>query len=350
MDKELHNLRINSLKPLFSPQFLFNELPLTEKAKNTVMLGRKTIENILDKKDNRIMVITGPCSIHDPQAALEYARKLKDLSDKVKGKIFIIMRVYFEKPRTTVGWKGLINDPDLNSTFNVEKGLRTARKLLLEINELGLPAGTEALDPMTPQYIGDLISWSAIGARTSESQTHREMSSGLSTAVGFKNATDGSLEIAINAIQSASQPHRFLGIDDNGLPVIIHTKGNPYGHIVLRGGNNEPNYSPADIAKCIRELEKNNLVKNLIVDCSHANSYKKYELQPQVFKEVVRQVVNSTTAREAIVGLMLESNLNAGNQKLTADLSQLKYGVSITDACIDWATTEALILEAHQKL
>lgn len=347
MDKDLHNQRIESQIPLLSPRALAEAYPVTPKAKATVLAGRAAVRDILDRKDSRKIIIVGPCSIHDPEAALDYARRLKDLADKVSDTFLIVMRVYFEKPRTTVGWKGLINDPDLNDTFDIEKGFRIARKLLIDISELGLPIATEALDPINPQYIGDLISWTAIGARTAESQTHREMSSGLSTPVGFKNSTDGSLEVAINAIESASRPHSFLGIDTEGMTAITRSRGNRYGHIVLRGGNKGPNYGSVDVAICEDILTKKGISANLIIDCSHANSGKDPERQPLVMKDVINQISDGNTS---IVGIMLESNIGAGSQKLGDDPSKLDYGVSITDGCIDWPTTENAILAARSQL
>jgi 3-deoxy-7-phosphoheptulonate synthase len=293
------------------------------------------------------MVVVGPCSIHDPAAALDYALRLKKLAEELSDTLYIIMRVYFEKPRTTTGWKGLINDPHMNDSFDIEQGLQLARKVLLGINELGLPTGTEALDPISPQYLSDLIAWSAIGARTTESQTHREMASGLSTPVGFKNGTDGGLLVAINALLSVSKPHSFLGINQDGQVAVIRTKGNRYGHIVLRGGAKGPNYDSVTIALVEKELARNSLPANIVVDCSHANSNKDPTLQPLVMNDVLHQVVEGN---QSIVGTMLESNINAGNQPIPADLSQLKYGVSVTDACIDWTSTEKLLRDARRKL
>lgn len=347
MDKALYNLRISSHETLLSPNDLYAAHPASDTCRQTVLKGRQAVCDILDRKDTRKIIVVGPCSIHDPQAALDYAKRLKALADEVQDSFLIIMRVYFEKPRTTVGWKGLINDPDLNDTFDMQKGLHIARRLLIDINELGLPAGTEALDPITPQYIGDLISWTAIGARTAESQTHREMSSGLSTPVGFKNSTDGSLDIAINAIESASRPHSFLGIDTDGRIAITRSMGNRYGHIVLRGGNQGPNYDSVNIALCTAALHKKGLPANLIIDCSHANSNKDHERQALVMKDVIQQIA---AGNHDILGIMLESHLHAGTQKLGTDPSQLQYGISITDACIDWETTEHIIREAHQLL
>lgn len=347
IDQDLHNVRISEQTPLLSPNALAEAHPVTPAAKQTVLTTRAAIRNILDRKDSRKIIIVGPCSIHDPEAALTYAKRLKALADEVSDVFLIVMRVYFEKPRTTVGWKGFINDPDLNDTFDMEKGLHLARQLLISINELGLPCGTEALDPITPQYIGDLISWTAIGARTAESQTHREMSSGLSTPVGFKNGTDGSLETAINAIQSASRQHSFLGIDANGMTAITRSLGNPYGHVVLRGGNQGPNYDSVNVALCVEELEAKGLPANLIVDCSHANSNKDYQRQPLVMKDIINQIADGNNH---IVGLMLESNINAGKQALGDNPKDLQYGVSITDGCIDWETTDNCIRQAYQQL
>ncbi len=289
----------------------------------------------------------GPCSIHDPIAGLDYARRLKQLADKVQDTMLLVMRVYFEKPRTSTGWKGYINDPRMDDTFHIEEGMQKAREFLLAVNEIGLPAGTEALDPISPQYLGDLIAWTAIGARTSESQTHREMSSGLSTPVGFKNGTDGTLDAAINAIISAGAPHSFLGINAQGRSAVTRTRGNKYGHLVLRGGGDRPNYDTVSVALAEAALAKAKLPKNIVVDCSHANSYKQPELQPLVMQDCVNQL---RLGNRSIVGLMIESFIEAGNQPIPADLSQLKYGCSVTDACVDWATTEKIILDAHSAL
>jgi 3-deoxy-7-phosphoheptulonate synthase len=280
-------------------------------------------------------------------AALDYAARLQKLADELKDTLFLVMRVYFEKPRTSVGWKGLINDPDMDDTFQIEKGLRTGRKLLLDISKLGLSTSTEALDPISPQYMQDLIAWSAIGARTTESQTHREMSSGLSSAVGFKNGTDGGLTVAVNAMQSVSHPHRFLGIDGSGQVSVVTTRGNPYGHVVLRGGSGGPNYDSVHVAQAEQELEKGGVSTNIMIDCSHANSNKDPTVQSLVLKDVTNQVLEGN---RSIVGLMLESNINFGNQKIPADLSQLEYGVSVTDACIDWEETERSLREMAAKL
>jgi 3-deoxy-7-phosphoheptulonate synthase len=341
------NLNVEAQKILITPAQLKRELPMTDTARAVVTHGRQTVRNILDRKDHRLFIVVGPCSIHDVDAALEYARRLKKLSDEVSDTIFIVMRVYFEKPRTTVGWKGLINDPYLNDTFKIEDGLHIGRKLLLDISELGLPTSTEALDPISPQYLQDFIAWSAIGARTTESQTHRELASGLSSAVGFKNGTDGGLAVAINALKSASRPHRFLGINSEGQVAVIHTTGNRYAHVVLRGGSHGPNYDSVHITLCEQELQKAGVTTNIMVDCSHANSDKKPELQPLVMDNVSNQIIEGN---RSIIGLMVESNLNAGNQSIPQDLSKLQYGVSVTDGCIGWDSTEQAIRLMHSKL
>ena len=347
MTQKLDNVNIASQELLITPEQLKTEIPLTDAAVKTVTEGRETINNILDRKDHRIFVVIGPCSIHDIKAAKEYALKLKALADEVSDTIYLVMRVYFEKPRTTVGWKGLINDPHLDDSFDIQQGLHIGRQLLIDISEIGLPTATEALDPISPQYIQDTISWSAIGARTTESQTHREMSSGLSVAIGFKNGTDGGLGVAMNALNSVSHPHSFLGINREGQVSIIRTKGNPYSHVVLRGGGGKPNYDSVNVALCEQELEKSGLQKNIMIDCSHANSNKDANLQPLVMHDVCNQILDGN---KSIVGLMVESNLNFGNQSIPADLSELKYGVSVTDACIDWQATEKSIREMHSKL
>jgi 3-deoxy-7-phosphoheptulonate synthase len=331
---------------LITPKQVKAKLPGNRKSYETVLKGRRELESILDHKDRRLFVVVGPCSIHDPQAANEYAVKLKRLAGLVQSTMVLIMRVYFEKPRTTIGWKGLINDPDMNDTFHIEKGIFLARSLLLRFTEMGLPTATEALDPIIPQYLADLISWSAIGARTTESQTHREMASGLSMPVGFKNATDGSIQVALNGMKAARTSHHFLGINPNGQTAVFRTTGNPYAHIVLRGGA-KPNYDAESIAACGKSLEAEGLPKNIVVDCSHGNSNKDYKLQPEAFNAVLDQIQGGN---QSVVGFMLESNLNEGNQPLLKDRSKLKYGVSITDACINWVTTEELLLSAHQRL
>lgn len=320
---------------------------MTEEANATVVEGRLTIQNILSHEDPRLLVVVGPCSIHDPAGAMEYARRLAELREEVKDSMYIVMRVYFEKPRTTVGWKGLINDPHLDGSYDIESGLKIARKLLLDVNELGVPAATEFLDPYVPQYIADLVSWAAIGARTTESQTHREMASGLSMPVGYKNATDGSLQVALDAMQAARQPHSFLGVDQEGYTAVVRTRGNRCGHVVLRGGRNGSNYDPESIAEAVAKLEKAGLPPALMVDCSHANSEKQHWRQDGVAREVVAQ---RTDGNDAIIGLMIESNLFEGNQPLKGTLANLQYGVSITDACIAWDTTEKLLRDSAGEL
>ncbi|MFV8782781.1 3-deoxy-7-phosphoheptulonate synthase [Microbulbifer sp. SA54] len=345
--QQFDDLNVVSQDILITPDALKTELPVSEAAEASVAAGRAAVRDILDRKDHRLMVVIGPCSVHDVDAAIDYANRLKAVADKVSDTLLIVMRVYFEKPRTTVGWKGLINDPHLDDSFKIEDGLHIGRKLLLDIAELGLPTATEALDPISPQYLQDLISWSAIGARTTESQTHREMASGLSSAVGFKNGTDGSLEVAINALQSTANPHRFLGINKEGQVAIIHTAGNKYGHVVLRGGNEKPNYDSVSVAVCEQELTQAGLVPNIMVDCSHANSNKNHELQPLVVDNVTHQILDGN---KSIIGIMVESNLKAGNQKISSDRSEMEYGVSVTDKCIDWETTERLLLGMAEQL
>jgi len=347
MDSQLHNVNVVSKTDLPTPAEVKAALPLDAATEKSIIASRQLIRNIHDRRDPRLFVVVGPCSIHDIGAAHEYAARLKVLADRIADTILVVMRVYFEKPRTTVGWKGLINDPYMDDSFHVEKGIFMARELLLYLAKLGLPTATEALDPIMPQYLGDLVTWTAIGARTTESQTHREMASGLSTPVGFKNGTDGSLEVAINALKSAREPHHFMGINQDGRTAVFHTRGNPYGHPVLRGGGGRPNYDSVSIALCEQALRKAGLPERSVVDCSHANSNKDYNLQPLVARDCIEQIVNGN---RSIIGLMLESNLHAGNQSIGADLSQLKYGVSVTDACIDWATTEEVLLQAAALL
>lgn len=346
-DTRVEDLNIESNKVLITPDALKAEMPISEAAANAVIEGRQVVRDILDRKDPRLFVVVGPCSIHDTDAAIAYAKKLAELQEKVKDSLYLVMRVYFEKPRTTVGWKGLINDPHLNDSFEIEEGLHIARKLLLDLSELGLPLATEALDPISPQYMQDLISWSAIGARTTESQTHREMSSGLSCAVGFKNGTDGGLDVATNALKSVSASHRFLGINSEGQVSIVHTKGNQYGHVVLRGGGGKPNYDSVNVAICEQALEKAGLAQNIMIDCSHANSSKDPALQPLVAENAANQILEGN---KSIVGLMIESHLGWGNQSIPDNLDDLQYGVSVTDACIDWDTTEKCLLGMHEKL
>ncbi|WP_299184805.1 3-deoxy-7-phosphoheptulonate synthase [uncultured Psychrobacter sp.] len=337
---DIDDVNIEQFIPLITPAELKAELPLSNEAYKTVLKGRHTIQDILDGKDKRLFVVIGPCSIHDIKAAHEYADRLAVLAKEVEDTIFVVMRVYFEKPRTTVGWKGMINDPDMNDSFDIEKGLRTARKLLLDLNEKGLPCATEALDPNTPQYMQDLISWSAIGARTTESQTHREMSSGLSCPVGFKNGTDGGMTVAVNAMQAVKEGHSFLGLSSDGKVSIIKSKGNAYAHVVLRGGNGKPNYDETAVAQAENELAKGKTNSKIMIDSSHANSGKDPYLQPMVIQNVAEQIQKGN---KSIIGMMIESHLKGGNQKLTADLSQLEYGKSITDGCLDWESTVTAI-------
>jgi len=343
----LENIHVRSFDVMPTPAQLHQEIPLSDLAGDVVERSRQELRSILDRSDPRLFVVVGPCSIHDPVAGLDYARRLRALQDEVADQMLLVMRVYFEKPRTTTGWKGYINDPDMDDSFRVDQGMRKARQFLLDVCELGLPTATEALDPISPQYLGDLIAWTAIGARTTESQTHREMSSGLSTPVGFKNGTDGDISIAINAILSASHPHSFLGLNSEGSVAIVRTKGNSYGHVVLRGGGERPNYDTVSVAMAQSALIKAKLTPNIVIDCSHANSYKKPELQPLVLADVVNQILNGN---QNIVGVMLESNIEAGNQAIPADLSQLKYGCSVTDGCIDWDTTATILRQAAEKL
>ena len=338
------NLNIVDVLPITSPKKLKDLLPVSDSVIETVLNARKAIKSILEGEDSRILMIVGPCSIHDTQAALEYAECLKKLADEVSETILVVMRVYFEKPRTTVGWKGLINDPELDGSHKINKGIELARRLLLVINALGLPCATETLDPIIPQYLADLISWSAIGARTTESQTHREMASGLSMPVGFKNGTDGGLSVAINAMKSALQPHHFLGINNEGLSSAIQTSGNRNLHLVLRGGSNGPNYDAVSIQKATEFLASEGLPEVIMIDCNHANSGKDPSRQELVLRDAVHQIKNGDNS---IIGIMIESNINGGNQPISASL---QYGVSITDACLDWENTNRIILNAHQSL
>ena len=341
------DLNVASNEALITPQQLKNEIPLKGNALESVKKARSTIFSILDRKDKRICVVVGPCSIHDTEAAIDYAKRLKELADQVRDTLFIVMRVYFEKPRTSIGWKGLINDPHLDDSFKIEEGLRIGRRLLLDIIDIGLPTSTEALDPISPQYMQDLISWSAIGARTTESQTHREMSSGLSSAVGFKNGTDGGLTVAVNAMQSVSSPHRFLGINTQGQVSVVSTRGNPYAHVVLRGGSNGPNYDSVHVSQCEKALADGGVSSNIMIDCSHANSSKNPDIQPLVLKDVTHQILEGN---KSIIGVMLESFINGGSQSIPENLDNLKYGISVTDACMDWATTEQSLLEMAAKI
>jgi 3-deoxy-7-phosphoheptulonate synthase len=344
---QLQNVNVISSDLLATPEEVKRRLPLTAAAGDTVYRSREAVRAILERRDPRLFVVVGPCSIHDVAAAREYAGRLQALAAQVQSTMLLIMRVYFEKPRTTVGWKGLINDPDMDDSFHIEKGILTARELLLHIAELGLPAGTEALDPIMPQYLSELITWTAIGARTTESQTHREMASGLSTPVGFKNGTDGALATSINALQSVRHAHHFLGITQQGQSAVFRTRGNGHAHLVLRGGGGRANYDAVSIAVAERELTAAGLPPNIVVDCSHGNSNKDPSQQPVVAENCVAQI---SDGNRSIVGLMLESHLKAGNQPIPKDLSKLEYGVSITDPCVDWPTTETLLLKMHESL
>lgn len=341
----LENLNVVSQDTLLSPSQLHEDIPAGPQATQTVNKARHALAEILSGRDPRLLVVVGPCSIHDTVAAMEYAQRLKALADELSDQLLMVMRVYFEKPRTTVGWKGLVNDPRMDDTFRIDEGLHIARRLLVDINALGLPCGTEALDPNTPQYLGDLIAWSAIGARTTESQTHRELASGLSSPVGFKNGTDGNLEVALNAMLSAAQPHSFLGINGDGQVAITQTRGNAFGHLILRGGS-QPNYDSVAIAQAESALTAAKLPLNIVVDCSHGNSRKNHALQALVLKDVVHQI---SDGNRSIKGVMLESNLFEGNQKLGKP-EDLRYGVSITDACMGWDTTAASLREAAARL
>ena len=343
---KLDNVNIDNQEILITPEELKRQLPATEEVKRGISQNREIVRSIIDGTDKRLLLVVGPCSIHNPREAIDYAERLKALSESVNDKLFIVMRAYFEKPRSTVGWKGLINDPHLDDSFKIAEGLAMARKLLLEISKLGLPLANEALDPITPQYLQELFSWTAIGARTSESQTHREMASGLSCPVGFKNGTDGSLDVALNALQAVKSPHRFLGISPDGKVSIVTTKGNAHAHVVLRGGTNGPNYYPENIAVCEEELESIGATQAIMVDCSHANSNKDHTKQGSVLEAVAEQI---SVGNKSIRGVMLESNLNPGNQKVDSS-QELQYGVSITDACIGWEETERLLRDFHKAL
>lgn len=346
LEKRIENQNIIVEESLISPDLLKEQHPLSETVIKTVMNGQRSIKNILDKKDPRLFVVVGPCSIHDPVAAREYANRLKVLADEVQDTFLILMRVYFEKPRTNVGWQGLINDPYLDGSCKIEDGLKMARSLLLYIGEIGLPVATEALDQVTPQYIQDLISWTAIGARTTESQNHRKMASGFTSAVGFKNGTKGDVDIAINAVTSASSSQNFLSVDPKGKAAVIRTKGNPYCHIILRGGKT-PNYDFENIHLCEEKIKQAGFVPNIVVDCSHANSKKNYLNQSLVLENITQQIVEGN---KSICGIMIESNLLAGNQSIPENIKELKYGVSVTDACIDWNTTEEVLRKTRNKL
>ena len=344
---QTNNINVLDVSPIIAPLDLKQVFPLPLADAAFVNNSRNIIKAILNGEDKRLLTVVGPCSIHDPIAALEYARKLYDLSEKLKDQLFIIMRVYFEKPRTTVGWKGLINDPDMDGSHQISKGLGVARQLFCAITAQRLPIASEMLDPITPQYLSDMISWGAIGARTTESQTHREMASGLSFPVGFKNGTDGGLKIALDAMAASCREHSFLGINFEGRSSIVHTAGNPDVHLVLRGGDNAPNYYPEAVSNATELLKSKNLPPAIMVDCSHANSYKDHTRQGEVLDNIVDQLIDKPGS---VTGVMIESNLNAGNQSIPEDLSQLKYGVSITDKCVDWETTVEMLSRAHDRL
>ncbi|MGA2747381.1 MAG: 3-deoxy-7-phosphoheptulonate synthase [Verrucomicrobiota bacterium] len=341
------DLNVREFVRLSPPKVLKEALPTSDGANATVALGRQTIRQILDQKDPRLLVVVGPCSIHDVKGALDYAGKLSALRRELAGRMEIVMRVYFEKPRTTIGWKGLINDPYLDNSHDIETGLKTARRLLLDITSMGLPAGTEFLDPITPQYIADLVSWAAIGARTTESQTHREMASGLSMPVGFKNATDGSLQTAIDAMSAARQPHSFIGIDQDGVTSIVRTTGNSAGHVVLRGGRLKTNYDPASIRAAEKKLADHQLPRVLMVDCSHANSGKQPARQEDVWRSVTEQ---RAAGARSLIGMMVESYLEEGAQPFPKNPAQLRYGLSITDGCVGWETTERMLRRGYDAL
>lgn len=345
--KLLENCRVSCIRPLIPPACVLEELPVTDIVYETVQEGRAQVGKILTGQDDRLVVIVGPCSIHDTKAALEYGLRLKTLSDELSMNLLIIMRTYFEKPRTTIGWKGLINDPDLNESFNINKGIRLARQLLLELNEMGVPVSLEFLDTISPQFISDLISWGAIGARTTESQLHRELASGLSMPVGFKNGTGGDLKIAVDAIMSASSPHKFLGVNEQGLAAIVNTEGNKECHMILRGGTSGPNYEAEHIVTASEMLKKANVSDRIMIDCSHGNSQKLHKNQPIVCEYLADLIAKGN---DNIMGVMIESNLIEGNQKLGSDPSALVYGQSITDACINWETTEKVLRNLSQAV
>ncbi|MDE8744574.1 3-deoxy-7-phosphoheptulonate synthase [Pectobacterium polaris] len=342
----LNNINISAEQVLITPDELKAKFPLNDAEQRDIAQARATIADIIHGRDDRLLIVCGPCSIHDTDAALEYARRLQSLAAELNDRLYIVMRVYFEKPRTTVGWKGLINDPFMDGSFDVEAGLHIARGLLLELVNMGLPLATEALDPNSPQYLGDLFSWSAIGARTTESQTHREMASGLSMPVGFKNGTDGSLGTAINAMRAAAMPHRFVGINQTGQVCLLQTQGNIDGHVILRGGK-KPNYSAQDVAECEKQMQEAGLRPALMIDCSHGNSNKDYRRQPLVVESAIEQI---KAGNRSIIGLMLESHLNEGSQSSEQPRSDMHYGVSVTDACISWESTETLLRSVHQDL
>ncbi len=347
MNFQINNLRVKSFEAIASPTEVMKRAKITRRAAETVMAGRQAIQDVLDGKDKRKIVIVGPCSIHNADAAIEYAEKLKVLRKRVEDKMVIVMRAYFEKPRTTIGWKGFIYDPYLDDTYSLKDGVILARKLLVHINDIGIPTGTEVLGPIVIQYYSDLICWSAIGARTAESQTHRELASGLSMPVGFKNGTEGNVDVAVNAIIAADSEHGFLGMDDQGKIAVVNTMGNPYGHIILRGGVSGPNYSAGEVAKAVNFCRKAGVKPRILIDCSHANSEKDYRNQAKVWWDVWGQI---KAGSGSIMGVMLESNLFEGSQKVGGGWGELKHGVSVTDSCIGWKETKELVMGAWKIL
>jgi len=342
MPFQTDDVRIANLRPLLPPAILMEELPLSDEASALVAKAREQVARVIHGRDDRLLVVVGPCSIHDPAAGLDYARKLKKPAAEFAEDLLVVMRVYFEKPRTTIGWKGLINDPHLDSSFVINEGLRRARRFLIDVADLGLPVGTEFLDPITPQFIADLVSWGAIGARTSESQVHRELASGLSMPVGFKNATDGNLQVAIDGVRSSANPHHFLSVTKQGVAAIVATEGNEDCHVILRGGASGPNYSSVDVTRVVKALESKGLNGRVMVDCSHANSGKRHEVQPDVARDVASQVAGGS---RAVFGIMLESFLEDGRQEHSQDrgTAGLAYGTSITDACMGWERTQPVL-------
>ncbi|MGC9052389.1 MAG: 3-deoxy-7-phosphoheptulonate synthase [Candidatus Hydrogenedens sp.] len=347
MLKAIENINVLSFTPLISPREMKEIYPVSDNLKEHIASSREVVRNILEGEDSRFILIVGPCSIHNKEVALDYAERLLKLQKQVNDVCFVIMRTYFEKPRTTLGWKGLIYDPDLDNTHNIIKGLKLAREILINIAEIGLPTGTELLDPIVPQYISDLVCWASIGARTTESQTHREMASGFSMPIGFKNSTDGNLQVAIDAMISARGSHHFLGIDEDGRSCVIETAGNSMSHIILRGGRGRPNYDPVSVIESIEQMQKAGLPPRIVVDCSHANCGKRYPLQAHVLRDVVQQRIEGNPF---LLGSMLESNIKAGNQPFPPPGKEPEYGVSITDPCLGWEETETLILESAEKL
>lgn len=345
--KVIENINVLSFTPLISPREIKELYPVSDKIKDHIAQSREVVRDILKGEDTRFMIIAGPCSIHNKEVALDYAQRLLELQKRVNDVCFVVMRTYFEKPRTTLGWKGLIYDPDLDNTHNIIKGLKLAREILTCIADMGLPTGTELLDPIVPQYISDLVCWASIGARTTESQTHREMASGFSMPIGFKNSTDGNLQVAIDAMISARGSHHFLGIDEEGCSCVIETAGNSMSHIILRGGRGRPNYDPVSVIDAVEQMQKAGLPPRIVVDCSHANCGKRYALQAHVLRDVVQQIIEGNPY---LLGAMLESNIKAGNQPFPPPGRVPEYGVSITDPCLGWEETETLILESAEKL